>query len=99
MASHGGGHVVGYRPAQTNGGWIVAIGVSALAVALWIGAWTIHRNTFNDPRSHLSPGSQQSAIERGAAVGHGAPAGDHGGAGGDHSTPAPTPSTPSGGGH
>lgn len=73
MASHAGSpHVPGHKTAVTNGGWGVALGVCALAVALWIGAWSIHRATFEDPFDPLSPGSEATA------GGHGAPAADHG---------------------
>ena len=76
MASHAGSpHVAGHKTAVTNGGWGVALLVSALAVALWIGAWLIHRATFNDPRDPLSPGSESTV-----GGGHGAAAGDHGAA-------------------
>ena len=78
MAMHAGSpHVVGHKPV-THGGWGVALGICALALALWIGAWMIHRATFEDPFDPLSPGSEA------AAGGHGAPAAEHGGAAGDH---------------
>lgn len=84
MASHAGSpHVPGHKTAVTNGGWGVALGVCALALALWIGAWMIHRATFEDPRDPLSPGSEATA-----GGGHAAPA-EHGGAAGDHEAAAP----------
>ena len=55
MATHGGGHVAGYTPARTNQGWGIALLVVLLAVALWITAWTIHRNTYRAPTDPLAP--------------------------------------------
>ena len=55
MATHGGGHVAGYTPARTNQGWGIALLVCLLAVALWIMAWTIHRNTYRNPMDPLAP--------------------------------------------
>ena len=73
MASHAGSpHVVGHKPV-THGGWGVALGICALALGLWIGAWSIHRATFEDPYDPLSPGSEAAA----GAAEHGAAAGDH----------------------
>ena len=73
MASHlHSPHVAGHKPAVTNGGWGVALLVSALAVVLWIGAWYIHRETFFEPSDPLSPGSETPA-----AAGHGAVDGGH----------------------
>lgn len=81
MASHAGSpHVPGHKTAVTNGGWGVALLVCGFAVALWIGAWTIHRTTFEDPRDPLSPGSESTAGGHGAAAEHGGAAGDHGAA-------------------
>ena len=55
MASHGGGHVPGYTPANTNQGWGFALFVILLTVACWVGAWTIHRNTYRAPTDPLAP--------------------------------------------
>jgi len=55
MASHGGGHVAGYTPARTNQGWGIALLVVLLAVTCWVGAWTIHRNTYREPTDPLAP--------------------------------------------
>ena len=76
MATHGGGHVPGYKPAHTNQGWGIALLVCALAVALWITAWTIHRNTYRHPLDPLAPLSGQSE-----GGGHGAPGAATGGGG------------------
>ena len=70
MASHGGGHVAGYTPAKTNEGWGTALLVCALAVALWIMAWMIHRNTYQDPMDPLARPGQPPAAAAPAAGGH-----------------------------
>ena len=56
----------GYTPAHTNQGWPIALGVVALAVALWIAAWMIHRNTYVDPRDPMAPVSAPAPSSSGA---------------------------------
>ena len=75
MATHGGGHVAGYTPARTNQGWGIALLVVLLAVALWVMAWTIHRNTFREPTDPLAPQGGRSAEV--APAEHAQPAGGH----------------------
>ncbi len=75
MASHAGSpHVAGHKTAITNGGWGAALATLALALACWIGAWLIHRATFEDPRDPLSPGSEATVGGHGAAADHAVPA-------------------------
>ena len=38
-----------FVPADTNGGWPIAFGVVALAVALIVGATVIHNKTYKNP--------------------------------------------------
>ena len=70
MAPHGGGHVAGYKPAHTNQGWGIALLVIALAVALWIMAWWIHRETYQHPIDPLMPERQQPTAPTPAGGAH-----------------------------
>lgn len=47
MASHSEGRHVPITP--TKEGWPYAILTTAVAVALWFGAWGIHKATFREP--------------------------------------------------
>jgi hypothetical protein len=47
MASPTEGRHVPIYP--TREGWPAAIGITALAVALWFGAWSIHKATYRNP--------------------------------------------------
>ncbi len=85
MAMHGGeGHVPGYTPFRKEG-WGIAAFICVLAVALFVGAFAIHRATFNDPFDPLSPSKGRPEAAH-AAPGDGAhgPSGDHAPAAGGH---------------
>jgi hypothetical protein len=47
MASHSEGRHVPINP--TKEGWPAAILTTVVAVALWFGAWGIHKATYRDP--------------------------------------------------
>ncbi|HEU4628398.1 MAG TPA: hypothetical protein VFS08_01595 [Gemmatimonadaceae bacterium] len=88
MALHGAeGHVVGYTPARTNRGWGVALFICLLTASLWTMAWLVNRNTYENPRDPLSPGSEQSMEERGGHAQGAEPA--QGGAPEHGAAPAP----------
>jgi hypothetical protein len=42
-------------------GWPAAIATLAFALGLWIMAWTIHKNTYQDPNDQLGPAKQAEA--------------------------------------
>lgn len=76
MASHSEGRHVPITP--TKEGWPAAIATTLLAVALWFGAWSIHKATYRDPTDPMfeAKGSipQTSSSKPAAAASHEAPA-------------------------